>query len=187
MSGMAHELTEAGIEYRGIDEHSSFDMTLEEACNIETDPDIGAVLVGFDIKICYHKIAFAKLHLDHPECLFIATNTDSTFPGGNGVLIPGGGSVVKMIECTSNKEPVVVGKPSQWFLDKIINDLSLDRNRTVMVGDRLDTDILFGREGNLKTLLVYSGVTSESDIEVEKDIIPDYAAQTVTDILTFST
>lgn len=185
MSGMAQELEEAGISFRGVDEHSTFDLTLSDAGKIEHDPEIGAVLVGFDIRICYYKLAFAKRHLDNPDCIFVATNTDSSFPGEGGVLIPGGGSIVKMIECASDRKSTVVGKPSQWFLNKIIDELSLDRSRTVMVGDRLDTDILFGVEGQLKTLLVLSGVTTKNDL-TDTTITPQYVLPTISELFYYS-
>ena len=54
-------------------------------------------------------------------------------------------------------EPEVVGKPSQFVLDAIAEQVGVDKSRICMVGDRLDTDILFGQHGGLSTMLVLSG------------------------------
>lgn len=183
-SGFASELEEMNIRCRGVLEHAKLFMTLQDANDIEIDPEIGAVVVGFDINICYYKLAYAFKHLQNENCLFLATNTDTTFPSSGGQLLPGGGSIVKMIESCTNREATVVGKPSQWFLDTIVKKLSLDRSRTVMVGDRLDTDILFGNIGNLRTLLVFTGVTSEEELFSERNtIFPHYTLQSISDIL----
>lgn len=94
------------------------------------------------------------------DCLFIATNLDSTFPSGGGKIFPGGGSIVAPLVVATGRKPIVIGKPEVWLLDDIIKSHNLDRSRSIMVGDRLDTDILFGQNGSLKTLLVFTGIIS---------------------------
>ncbi|CAM9454986.1 unnamed protein product, partial [Discosporangium mesarthrocarpum] len=59
---------------------------------------------------------------------------------------------------------VVVGKPSPILIQQLMEDFSLDRSRTIMVGDRLDTDIMFGNAGNISTVLVLTGVSEEKDL-----------------------
>lgn len=81
-----------------------------------------------------------------------------------GLELPGGGTMVSMLQTCARRHPTVVGKPNQEFLDLIVQTRGIDRSRTVMVGDKLSTDILFGNNGQLKTLLVYTGVTSEADL-----------------------
>lgn len=58
---------------------------------------------------------------------------------------------------------MVVGKPSQALMRVLVSAHDLDRGRTLMVGDRLNTDIVFGRAGGLQTLLVMTGVTTEAE------------------------
>ena len=58
--------------------------------------------------------------------------------------------------CTK-KEPIVVGKPAEFMLENIANAFGMERRQICMVGDRLDTDILFGQDGGLSTMLVLSG------------------------------
>jgi phosphoglycolate/pyridoxal phosphate phosphatase family enzyme len=125
------------------------------------DPDVQAVVIGFDARFSYYKLATAALYLRYqPGCKFVATNRDASYPDAH-CLVPGGGSLVAALETGSGRAPdVVAGKPSLQMLD-LIDGGALDRARTCMVGDRLDTDIAFGNAGGLRaTLLVLTGISS---------------------------
>lgn len=129
----------------------------------DLDPEVRAVVIGFDGKFCYYKLARAACYLRYvPGCQFIATNRDASYPDAH-IFTPGGGSLVAALVTGSGREPdMVAGKPSATLLDLVEKATGLDRARTVMVGDRLDTDILWGNSGGLSgTLLVMTGVTSE--------------------------
>jgi len=122
------------------------------------------VIVGLDTSINYRKLAYAQLHLrNHPECLFLATNTDATFPSA-GHMLPGSGTIVGAVELCSGRKALVIGKPSKTLVDLIVHQHGLDKKRTCMVGDRLDTDIQFGLNGGISTLLVLTGVTTKEDL-----------------------
>lgn len=190
-SGIADELTEAGIAYRGVEEHAFFPSSTNDVSTFPIDPEIGAVVVGLDTKITYSKVAYALLHLQsNPGCLFVATNPDNTFPSHGGRILPGGGTMVKMVEYCSQKTPVVVGKPSQWFLEQVIDTYKLDRSRTLMVGDKLSTDILFGNDGKIKTLLVFTGVTAAEYVSTqdheEVKTYPTYTAESLPHVMKFA-
>ena len=130
------------------------------------NPDVSCVVVGLDSQISYTKIHRAAMYLRYKNCAFLGTNRDGCAPLlASGTFVPGAGSVVSAVECASGKTPIVTGKPSQFFLQSIMDDNLLDPSRCLMVGDRYDTDILFGRRGGLKTLMVYSGVTSRESIK----------------------
>lgn len=73
------------------------------------------------------------------------------------VLRAGNGSMVGAIVGSTKREPTTVGKPSGFMLDNIASTLGLARDEICMVGDRLDTDIMFGKNGGLTTALVLSG------------------------------
>jgi len=189
--GIAEELAEAGIPWRGVEEHAYFPSAMSDVSHFEVDPEIGAIVVGLDTKITYTKVAFALLHLQSdPNCLFVATNPDNTFPSAGGRILPGGGTMVKMVEYCSQKTPVIVGKPSQWFLDEIIETYKLDRSRTLMVGDKLSTDILFGNQGKILTLLVFTGVTSPEYLKTqefeEQKTYPTYTADSLAHLMKFA-
>jgi 4-nitrophenyl phosphatase/phosphoglycolate phosphatase len=94
----------------------------------------------------------------------------------------GNGSMVGAIKGCTGVEPTVVGKPGPLMIDYLCDKLSLDRNRICMVGDRLDTDILFGNDNGLKSLLVLSGVTTEEKLlSAENTITPDFYADSIVD------
>lgn len=71
---------------------------------------------------------------------------------------PGAGCMVAAICGSTQKEPIVVGKPSTFMMDFLLQKFHIAPSKMCMVGDRLDTDILFGQDGGCKTLLVLSGI-----------------------------
>ena len=80
----------------------------------------------------------------------------------------------------------MVGKPAPFMLDYIANKFDIRKDQICMVGDRLDTDILFGKDGGLRTMLVLSGVTTEEMLKSpENDIHPDYYTK-LGDLLTIN-
>ena len=74
----------------------------------------------------------------------------------------------------------MVGKPSPLMIEYLESKYGVDRKRICMVGDRLDTDVLFGTDNGLKSLLVLSGVTSEEKLlSSENAITPDFYADDI--------
>jgi 4-nitrophenyl phosphatase len=162
-AGITRELDALGISWIGGPDHKE-NMTVQELEHIELDPRIGAVIVGLDTNINYRKIAYAQIHLrNRPECLFLATNADPTFPSA-GHMIPGSGTIVAAVEACSGRKALIIGKPSKTLIDLIVHQYGLNKERTCMVGDRLNTDIQFGLNGGVSTLLVLTGVTSEEEL-----------------------
>jgi 4-nitrophenyl phosphatase len=142
---------------------------------IGPDPEIGAVLCGLDQHISYKKLAKALIYLrQSPDVHFIATNTDSTYPT-HGETFPGAGTTTTIpLEFASGRKATTCGKPSKSMMDAIFARYELNRERTCMVGDRLNTDIQFGIDGQLGgTLLVLTGINQVEDCEKE-GIYPEY-------------
>ncbi|VDM81010.1 unnamed protein product [Strongylus vulgaris] len=91
------------------------------------------------------------------------------------------GPIVAAIRCASGREPITVGKPNTPAFDYIQRRWNIDPQRTMMVGDRMNTDVKFGRDHGLKTLLVLSGCHQLEDITNNRqndrfDMVPDYCA-----------
>ena len=127
---------------------------------------MGVVLCGLDFHLNYLKLALAY-HYVKRGAIFLATNTDSTLPSA-GALFPGAGAISAPLVKMLGQEPTALGKPSQAMMDAIEGKFKLDRRRTCMVGDRLDTDIRFGIEGGLGgTLAVLTGVSRKEEWEAE--------------------
>lgn len=126
-----------------------------------------ALVVGMDPRLNIVKMIKACTYAARVEPhLLIATNKDSSFPTANGILVPGTGSYANVIENVSGRNMLSLGKPEKFFFDCIKKiHPNLDPSRSIMIGDRLDTDILFGNNNNLKyTLLVGTGVNSLKDV-----------------------
>lgn len=166
-AGLVAELEAVGLQVLGP---ADFDKPFAfGACNpAELDPDVQAVVAGFDGRASYYKLAQAVSYLRYvPGCKFVATNRDATYPDTHQ-LVPGGGIIVGALAIGAGREPdVVAGKPSLGLLDIIAGlEGGLDAAATCMVGDRLDTDIAFGNAGRLAaSLLVLTGVTERAAAE----------------------
>jgi 4-nitrophenyl phosphatase len=148
------------------------------------DPDVGIVLAGLDFHINYLKLAHGFQYLRR-GAVFLATNTDSTLPM-NHTFFPGAGSILIPLVNMTGQKPVALGKPSQAMMDAVEGKFQLDRSRTCMVGDRLDTDIKFGIEGNLGgTLAVLTGVNKKEDWERPEAVaVPAYYVDCLADLRT---
>ncbi|CEG49512.1 2-phosphoglycolate phosphatase [Plasmopara halstedii] len=172
-AGLKSELELEGYQVSGMEHSDIKGFPHVPVIDLETK----AVVCGLDRYLSYFKMAYATACVRQiPGCRFIGTNPDSTYPA-DGAIVPGGGSLVRMLECAIGHPPeAVCGKPSQDLLQTIIATYNLDPARTCMVGDRLSTDIEFGNAGGLSTLLVLTGITHESELGsiVNPLHVPDY-------------
>lgn len=143
------------------------------------------MIVGFDRYINYYKIQYATLCIrENPGCLFIATNRDAVTHLTDAQEWAGNGSMVGAIVGSTKREPHVVGKPSDFMLKNIAEQFSLKPEQICMVGDRLDTDILFGQNGGLTTCLVLSGVTTEEQLlSPSNEVHPNFYMGQLSDLL----
>ena len=94
---------------------------------------------------------------------FIATNPDVTGPTEHGIA-PGNGALAALMSAASGVVPFYIGKPSPLMMRMALNHLGVHSEDTVMVGDRMDTDVIGGVQAGMETILVLSGVTRREDI-----------------------
>jgi phosphoglycolate phosphatase len=180
--GICQELDLIGVPYIGGPDDADKVPDMGSGGRLEVDENVGAVIVGFDRTINYYKIQYAQLLINEHNAEFIATNLDAVTHLTDAQEWAGNGSMVGAIKGCTGKEPTVVGKPSPLMIDYLEKKYGMDRSRICMVGDRLDTDILFGSDNGLKSLLVLSGVTSEEKLlSPENSITPTFYADTIND------
>jgi 4-nitrophenyl phosphatase len=128
-------------------------LALEEAAQAEV------FVMGIDRTITFQKMMEATL-LVRAGIPFYATNADKTFPTPRGE-IPGAGAWISVIVTATGVEPIVAGKPSPYLMELSLEKLGTSKAETLVVGDRLDTDIAAGQAAGCPTALVLSGVSQK--------------------------
>jgi NagD protein len=126
---------------------------------VETDPDY--VVLGETRTYSFERIARA-IQLIARGARFIATNPDPTGPSPFGPL-PATGSVAALISTATGVQPYYIGKPNPLMVRSALRQIGAHSGSTVMIGDRMDTDIVTGIEAGLETILVLTGITGEDE------------------------
>ena len=126
------------------------------------DRDAEVVVSGAHFELRYDYLKTACLAI-RDGATYVATNADKTFPSEEG-LIPGAGGIVAALTAATDVDPVVIGKPSPEMVQSCLRIMGTDARRSLMIGDRLDTDILAGQRAGTQTLLVLTGVSTAADV-----------------------
>lgn len=133
----------------------------------ENDPDI--VVVGFDTELTYEKLDKAANFIAK-GAEYITTHPDVNCPLANGFM-PDVGAFMALLKASAGREPdLIMGKPYAFTVDYVTNLIGCKKNEIAFIGDRLETDIATGSKNGLRSVLVYTGVTTpemyaESDIK----------------------
>jgi 5'-nucleotidase len=127
----------------------------------ERGPDY--VVLGETRTYSFERIAQA-IRLIERGARFIATNPDPTGPTPDGPL-PATGSVAALISRATGVDPYFIGKPNPLMMRSALNAIDAHSETTVMIGDRMDTDIVSGLEAGMQTVLVLTGSTSREQAE----------------------
>ena len=126
----------------------------------DVNPDY--VVVGETRSYSFEKLEHA-VNLVRGGAKLIGTNPDLTGPVERGI-IPATGSLIAPIVLSTGSQAYFVGKPNPLMMRHALKKIGCRREDTVIIGDRMDTDIIAGIESEIETILVLSGVTSESDL-----------------------
>ncbi|MPY83786.1 MAG: HAD-IIA family hydrolase [Actinophytocola sp.] len=151
-NGSAFVIGEAGLT-----------TALHEAGYVLTDSDPDYVVLGETRSYSFTAITKA-VRLIEGGARFIATNPDPTGPSLEGSL-PATGSVAALIERATGVKPYFVGKPNPLMMRSALNNLGAHSESTLMIGDRMDTDVHAGVEAGLQTVLVLSGISTRESAE----------------------
>jgi arabinose operon protein AraL len=148
----------------------------------ESPEEVEVVVASFDRTFDFHKLNFAFQAL-RSGARFLATNADATYPVEQGEL-PHAGAVIGALEgCTRRRVELVVGKPSSLMVEMTLEQLRLPAEACLVVGDRLETDILMGQRAGMASALVLTGVTRREDL-ARAPARPDYVLRSIAELLT---
>jgi NagD protein len=150
--GSAYVLGEAGLT-----------TALYEAGYTQTDHDPDYVVIGETRTYSFERIQRA-IRLIENGARFIATNPDPTGPSPEGP-IPATGAVAALISHATGVEPYFVGKPNPLMMRSALNAIDAHSESTMMIGDRMDTDVISGLEAGMQTVLVLTGITDRAAAE----------------------
>lgn len=144
-------------------------------------PALDVVVVGLDTRFDFNKLRTACYWIRR-GAVFIGTNPDKTFPYAEGIG-PGCGALLAAVEACSGQKPLLMGKPGRPLLEAALERLGLGRvsngpgqgemqPKVLVIGDRLDTDVVFARRHGLPACLVLTGVTSPAEV-ASPERLPD--------------
>jgi len=140
-----------------------------ETLSVEEAEKAQAVVVGIDRQINFAKMTEATL-LVRRGIPFYATNPDKTFPTPRGE-IPGAGAWISVITTATDVEPIYAGKPAPFILELARERLGTENYETLVVGDRLETDIAGGQAAGMPVALVLSGVSTREEGEAWSPVV----------------
>ncbi len=136
---------------------------LHQVGYVLTDHEPDYVVLGETNSYSYGRITHA-VRLILAGARFIATNPDPAGPGQGGIT-PACGAIAALIQTATGVAPYFVGKPNPLMMRTALRALNEHSENTVMVGDRMDTDVRVGIESGMETVLVLSGVTTRDMVE----------------------
>jgi HAD superfamily hydrolase (TIGR01457 family) len=148
---------------------------------VRDDERVGWVVIAFDRTFTYAKLNTALQAVKRGARL-IATNPDRTCPVADGEIPDCAGMIAAVEAVTGKTVELVVGKPSRLMLEVALEVLGLPASETVIVGDRIETDVTMGKALGLGTVLVLSGVTPRDDLRIA-ELKPDHVLASIRELL----
>jgi HAD superfamily hydrolase (TIGR01450 family) len=148
---------------------------------VRRDRRVRWVVIAFDRTFDYAKLDTA-LQAVRGGARLIATNPDRTCPTDEGEIPDCAGMIAAVEAVTGQTVEIVVGKPSPIILETALSTLGVGAAECVIVGDRIETDVVMGKRHGLATVLVLSGVTRADDPRIA-EIAPDAVLSSVQDLI----
>ncbi len=128
------------------------------------------VVVGGDFEVTYAKLATACLAI-RAGSFFVGTNPDTTFPSERGI-VPGAGALIVALEAASDRKAAIIGKPEPAMFEAALQLLGVPASDALVVGDRLDTDVLGAARAGIPSAMVLTGVSTVAELE-QSTLRPD--------------
>jgi NagD protein len=152
---------------------------LDEIGFILTDQKPDYVILGETVSYSFERLTTA-VRLIKDGARFIATNPDVVGPTEQGI-VPACGAVAALITAASGVKPYFIGKPNPLMMRSALHQLGAHSENTIMIGDRMETDIVGGIESGMETILVLSGVTQREEVK-RYPYRPTHIAESVAEI-----
>ena len=146
----------------------------------ELEDDIFGIVMGNDNELTFKKLEDTCILLKRDDMIYIATNPDWVCPTSFG-YVPDCGSVAEMIRRATGKSPTFIGKPKPEMLLLAMEKYGYTKEESLMVGDRVYTDIASGYNAGIDTVLVLSGEGTISDAE-KSDTKPTYILNNILEL-----
>ena len=171
-----------GEKFFAIGEQTFINEIESAGLTYSRKPDeINIVLITLDRTLNYKKLEIAAKALDN-GARFYAANIDDTCPVEGGEILDAGSTISALEKRTHLKLEKHFGKPSKFMMDEIINKLNLLPEKCLLIGDRVETDIVMGNTFGIDTALVSTGVFNHFDGNPK--FIPTYKIKSVNELLT---
>jgi HAD superfamily hydrolase (TIGR01450 family) len=144
----------------------------EHGFEVRDDAEVRWVVIAFDRTFDYAKLNTALQAVRRHDARLIATNPDRTCPVEGGEIPDCAGMIAAVEAVTGKRVEAVVGKPSRIILEVALETLGVGADDCVIVGDRIETDMVMGKQLGLATVLVLSGITRPGDPRIA-ELAPD--------------
>ena len=144
------------------------------------DDAVDYVVVGFDQTLTYDRLSTACRLIDK-GVPYVATHPDVRCPIEGGEFIPDTGAMIELIKTATGKSPsMIFGKPYQYMVDVVLDKTGFKKDEIAMVGDRLSTDIAFGLNNGILSVMVLTGEATMDDVKngaIKPDIVLHHAKE----------
>jgi len=152
----------AGARVYAIGEEGLVSALREHGLEV-AERDAQFVVVGLDRQLTWDKLKVAALAI-RAGATFVGTNPDTTLPTEEG-LVPGNGANLAALEAATGVAPLIIGKPQPALLQLAMEKMGVPQEGTAIIGDRLETDILAGKNAGITTVLVLGGIATREELE----------------------
>jgi HAD superfamily hydrolase (TIGR01457 family) len=141
--------------------------------------EAAAVVAALDRHVTWEKLTEATVAIRN-GAMFVATNLDPTFPSERG-LLPGAGALIALLETATSCHPLLIGKPEPLLYLEALKTLKASAQETLVLGDRIETDIIGGQRAGMPTALLLTGVTTR-EVLAASPHKPDWVFENLLDV-----
>lgn len=145
---------------------------------LTTSTNAGVVVQGLNRQATYDELALAATAIRN-GAEFLVTNADQTIPTEAGIM-PSSGALTAFLEVASGKKGLIIGKPNALIVEAALEEMGLNADEVLLIGDKYETDILAGINAGIDTLLVLTGVTRTEDV-ANLPVSPTYVLENLSE------